>query len=44
MTSINVPNSVLLPEVERLLREGRRVTLRTRGHSMLPFIVGCRDS
>lgn len=44
MTSINVPNSVLLPEVERLLREGRRVTLRTRGHSMLPFIVGGRDS
>lgn len=44
MTSISVPNRILLPEVERLLREGRRVTLRTRGHSMLPFIVGGRDS
>lgn len=44
MTSISIPNHILLPEVERLLREGRRVTLRTRGHSMLPFIVGGRDS
>lgn len=39
-----VPNEVLLPEVERMLSEGLTVTLRTKGSSMLPFIVGDRDS
>lgn len=39
-----VPNETLLHEVERLLSEGHTVTLRTRGRSMYPFIVGIRDS
>lgn len=44
MTSVSIPNHVLLPEVERLLREGHSITLRTRGYSMLPFIIGGLDS
>lgn len=39
-----IPNEFLLPDIERLLREGHSVTLRTRGSSMYPFIVGIRDS
>lgn len=41
---IVVPNEFLLRDIERLLREGHSVTLRTRGRSMYPFIVGIRDS
>lgn len=33
-----------MPEVERLISEGNRVTLKVKGNSMLPFIVGSRDS
>lgn len=39
-----LPNDILLGEVERLLRDGTTVTIRTKGNSMLPFIVGERDS
>lgn len=35
---------MLLPEVEKLLREGESVALKVKGNSMLPFIVGERDS
>ena len=38
-----LPNDILLGEVERLLRGGTSVTLKTKGNSMLPFIVGGRD-
>lgn len=44
MQRLIVPNEVLLPDVERLLGEGTTVTLRVKGNSMLPFIVGGRDS
>lgn len=44
MQKITVPNDILLPEVERMLGEGLSVTLRVKGYSMLPFIVGDRDS
>lgn len=40
----SMPNHVLLPQVEQLLRQGRSVRLRTRGISMLPFIIGSVDS
>ena len=43
MQRLSMPNEVLLPEVERLLSLGTCVTLRTKGNSMLPFIVGNRD-
>ena len=39
-----LPNEILLEEVARLLDEGREVELLTKGSSMLPFIVGDRDS
>lgn len=41
---ITIPNVILLSEVEQMLREGKQVTLRTKGNSMLPFIHGGRDS
>lgn len=39
-----LPNDVLLGEVSRLVADGESVTLMTKGVSMLPFIVGERDS
>lgn len=44
MGKITLPNDVLLDEVARLVAEGEKVTLMTKGASMLPFIVGGRDS
>ena len=44
MGRITLPNDVLLDEVARLVAEGEKVTLMTKGVSMLPFIVGGRDS
>ena len=41
---ITLPNEILLEEVAALLAEGRDVELMTKGTSMLPFIVGGRDS
>lgn len=37
-------NTVFLPEVERLLREGHQVELLTKGSSMMPFLRGSHDS
>ncbi|MGN1046702.1 MAG: S24/S26 family peptidase [Candidatus Cryptobacteroides sp.] len=39
-----VPNNELLPQVGALLGEGMEVTMSVKGYSMLPFIVGGRDS
>lgn len=39
-----MPNAVLLTVVASMLREGKEVTLATKGYSMLPFIRGDRDS
>lgn len=44
MQRLRLPNNVLLSEVENLLRNGVNVTLKVKGNSMLPFIVGNRDS
>ncbi|MCS3105152.1 hypothetical protein [Phocaeicola vulgatus] len=38
------PNASLLGEVENMLADGRSVMLKATGNSMLPFIVGGRDS
>ena len=43
-TSITLPNDVMLGGVKELLAEGRQVVIMTKGVSMLPFIVGKRDS
>ena len=39
-----IPNEIMLPEVTRLLSEGNSVIIMTKGTSMLPFIIGDRDS
>lgn len=39
-----LPNASLLGEVENMLADGRSVMLKATGNSMLPFIVGGRDS
>lgn len=39
-----IPNAIMLGEVSRMLAEGRIVTISTKGNSMMPFIVGDRDS
>lgn len=44
MQRVTVPNETLLPEIARMVQEGMSVTLRGKGNSMLPFIVGGRDS
>lgn len=41
---ITLPNEILLEEVASLLAEGKDVEMMTKGMSMLPFIVGDRDS
>jgi SOS-response transcriptional repressor LexA len=40
---VEVPNGAMLPEVRRLLAEGRTVTLRVRGDSMRPLLRSRRD-
>lgn len=44
MVSKVVANEVAIAEVAVLLNEGRRVVLPVKGQSMLPFIVGGRES
>lgn len=44
MKTVMLSNERLLGEVSTLLSEGKSVTLRAKGNSMLPFIVGGRDS
>ena len=39
-----LPNNLLLRELEGMLADERTVMLKTKGDSMLPFIVGGRDS
>lgn len=41
---MTLPNEILLEEVASILVEGRDVELLTKGCSMLPFIIGDRDS
>ena len=41
---IVIPNSIMLGEVDNILREGKSVVIMTKGNSMLPFIRGERDS
>lgn len=44
MNKVVMPNDILLGEVSRLVAEGEKVTIMTKGNSMLPFIRGGRDS
>lgn len=40
---MQLPNSVIIPEVARLVNEGKSVTLPLRGHSMRPYLEDRRD-
>lgn len=40
----NITDSLILEEATRLVNEGTNVVLKVKGTSMLPFIVGGRDS
>lgn len=44
MDKKTVPNDILIPEIGKLLAEGREVELRPKGNSMLPFIRQEKDS
>lgn len=44
MRKLEVTNELLLTEVTDLLRKGEQVVLKVKGNSMLPYIVGWRDS
>ena len=39
-----VPNDILFAHISELLKEGKTVNFKVKGVSMLPFIVGDRDS
>lgn len=44
MNKVVMPNAIMLGEVSSMLEEGHSVVIPTKGNSMLPFIVGERDS
>ena len=44
MKKVIIQNSLIFSEVAKLVSDGGRVTLKTKGNSMLPFIRGERDS
>lgn len=44
MRNVTLPNRELLPEVAKILSEGNSVTIKAKGDSMLPFIIGNKDS
>ncbi len=41
---ITIPNDILIPEIRRIIDMGSEVTLMTKGNSMLPYIIGGKDS
>ncbi|MGM9774401.1 MAG: hypothetical protein ACI3Y2_04290 [Candidatus Egerieousia sp.] len=41
---ISIRNDLLFSDVKILINEGKKVSLKVNGNSMLPFIVGGRDS
>lgn len=40
----SLPNNIAIENVKMLVDEGRKVILPVKGNSMLPFIIGDRDS
>ncbi len=42
-TTRTIPNALLIPEIDALLREGHSVKFRVRGYSMRPFLEDRRD-
>ena len=44
MVKMIIPNVVLVNEIDKFIKEGLQVNFKPKGNSMLPFIVGERDS
>ncbi|MDR2919681.1 MAG: S24/S26 family peptidase, partial [Tannerella sp.] len=44
MRTVTLPDKTFMSEVAALLAGGKQVTLKVKGNSMLPFIVGGLDS
>ena len=45
MKKVIIQNALIIPEIAKIVSEGGgSVTLKTKGNSMLPFIIGERDS
>lgn len=44
MRKVTVANEELLPEITKILSEGSSIAIKAKGNSMLPFIIGDRDS
>ncbi len=44
MRTVTLPDKTFMTEVVALLAGGKQVTLKVKGNSMLPFIVGGLDS
>lgn len=44
MDKISIPNWILIPQIGKLLAEGREVEMSPKGNSMLPFIREGKDS
>lgn len=43
MSTRIIPNNIIIPEIKRMIDEGRSVTFGIRGNSMRPFLEDCRD-
>lgn len=43
MRTIELPNEIIIPEIKRLLDEGRTTTFRVKGRSMRIFLADGRD-
>ena len=44
MKKVIIQNALIIPEIAKIVSEGESVTLKTKGNSMLPFIIGEHDS
>ena len=42
-TTLIIPNSILIPQIKQLIKEGRTTTFIVRGFSMRPFLEDKRD-
>lgn len=43
ITNIQIPNSVIIPQIIDLLNEGHTITIKLKGISMRPFLENDRD-
>lgn len=44
MQRVILPNDIIFAEVSTFIDQGKTVTMKVKGRSMIPFIIGDRDS